>query len=70
MMRGSRAGEGSPVRVSLRDSSRSYHELLLAVSPLPDALEFRVADWPQWLLPGQLSLSRALHGRPSERAHH
>jgi len=55
---------------SFQATARSYHELLLAVAPLPDAPEFRIAGWPQWLMPSHLSLSRVLRSRNPERAHH
>lgn len=70
MLRGSRSGEVGPGRDSLQGSSRSYHELLLAVAPLPEAPEFRITGWPQWLVPGHFSLSRALRSRNSERTYH
>ncbi|MGA8276209.1 MAG: hypothetical protein WB789_10080 [Thermoplasmata archaeon] len=70
MLRGSRSGETAPMSESFQATARSYHELLLAVAPLPDAPEFRIAGWPQWLMPSHLSLSRVLRSRNPERAHH
>ncbi|MCI4373503.1 MAG: hypothetical protein L3K02_07680 [Thermoplasmata archaeon] len=63
MLRGNRSGDSGPSGESFRDTARSHHELLLAVAPLPDAPEFRIAGWPQWLMPGHLSLSRAVRSR-------
>ena len=70
MLRGNRTVESAPVAESFQATARSRHELLLAVAPLPDAPEFRIAGWPQWLIPGPLSLSRALRSRNSNRSHH
>jgi len=70
MLRGSRSGDGAPVGESFSGSTRSSLGLLLAVAPLPDISEFRVAGWPRWLVPGHLSLSRALRSNHTEREHH
>jgi hypothetical protein len=55
---------------SFQATARSRYEMLLAVAPLPDAPEFRIAGWPQWLMPGHLSLSRVLRTRDSDREEH
>jgi hypothetical protein len=70
MLRGNRSGESAPMSEAFQATARSRHELLLAVAPLPDAPEFRIAGWPRWLIPGHISLSRALPSRDSEREHH
>jgi len=70
MLRGSRSPDGSPSSESFRGPSRTHQELLLAVAPLPDAPEFRVAGWPSWLVPGHLSLSRAMRSRTTESNPH
>jgi hypothetical protein len=70
MLRGSRSVESAPMSESFQATARSRHELLLAVAPLPDAPEFRMAGWPQWLMPGHISLSRVVRTRNTERDHH
>jgi hypothetical protein len=70
MLRGNRSGEGGPISESFQATARSRHELLLAVAPLPDAPEFRIAGWPRWLVPGHISLSRAVRSRTTERDDH
>jgi|HubBroStandDraft_1064217.scaffolds.fasta_scaffold183780_1 hypothetical protein len=67
MLRGNRSGESAPMSESFQATAQARHELLLAVAPLPDAPEFRIAGWPQWLMPSHISLSRALRSRNSER---
>jgi hypothetical protein len=70
MLRGGRSPDGASNGESFRGPSRTNQELLLAVAPLPDAPEFRVAGWPSWLVPGHLSLSRAMRSRSSESDPH
>jgi hypothetical protein len=70
MLRGSRSGESAPVSESFQATARSRHELLLAVAPLPDSPEFRDAGWPQWLMPGHISLSRAVRTRSTDPERH
>ncbi|MCI4366057.1 MAG: hypothetical protein L3K10_08415 [Thermoplasmata archaeon] len=69
MLRGSRSQEPNSVAEAYRGSTSS-HEFLLAVAPLPNAPEFRISGWPQWLVPGHLSLSRAVRSRTNEPDDH
>ena len=64
MLRGGRA----PPMGYLADSIRGgpavpTREMLLAMAPIPRGEAFRVAGWPNWLLPSEMSMSRSIRTR-------
>jgi hypothetical protein len=67
MLRGSRSHESASLSGSYTGTPSGTLDFLVAVAPLPRTQTFRVAGWPQWLVPGRLSLSRGLRSRNPER---
>ncbi len=71
MLRGGRAPPMGYLADSLRGSSDvPSRELLLAMAPIPRGEAFRVAGWPSWLLPSEMSMSRSFRTKDRERESH
>jgi hypothetical protein len=66
MLRGARPHDAGAMLEAVHNRSLAPREFLVAVAPLPQGETFTISGWPEWLVPGQVSLSRGIRSRSSE----
>jgi hypothetical protein len=66
MLRGSRAHDAGAMIEAVRNRTMAPRDFLVAVAPLPRGETFSISGWPKWLVPGQVTLTRAVRPRSSD----
>jgi hypothetical protein len=68
MLRGGRAPPSGTLMDTLQGQQPvNPREFLLAVAPLPRGEAFRIAGWPRWLVPSEISLSASISTKGSHK---